>query len=340
MRIRILSLIMVGTLLLLSGCGNIGSNNESNYPNKDINGIIQWGAGGGTDIISRALTPYVEQNLGKSIILQNRTGATGAIATQYVYDQSSDGYTLLYGAENPQLYQIMGISQLSYDDFEPIILIGRETAVVVVRSDSKYNSIDELLQDAKKNPNNIKLGTTGPGGLPFVVASLFKSVDDVTFNQIPFDGDGPVVTAVLGGHVDFTITKLSAIKELLRNEDVRVISSISNDYMEGYENIEPIGKINKEYAKYLPWGPFYGVYTKKDTPKEVVEVLVKAYKDAFDRDEFQTFMEENVISPMGTSGDEAYEFLDNWKRVSSWLLYDAGGANFSPEDFGIERIIN
>lgn len=336
---RYISLIIVVLLLLLSGCENIVNNNKDSFPSKDLNGVIQWGAGGGTDIISRSLTPFVEQNLGKSIILQNKTGATGAIATQFVHDQASDGYNLLYGAENPQLYQVMGISQLSYDDFEPIILIGRETAVVVVREDSKYKSIEELLLDAKSNPDKIKMGTTGPGGLPFVVASLFKSVDEVTFNQIPFDGDGPVVTALLGGHVDFTITKLSAVKELLRNEDVRVISSISNDNIPGYEEVEPIGVVRDEYSKYLPWGPFYGVYVKKDTPKEIVDVLVKAYKEAYDRDEFQIFMSDNAIIPMGISGEEAYEFLDAWKRVSSWLLFDAGGTEISPEEFDIKRIV-
>lgn len=341
---RTLSFILILTFiaLTLSGCGTIGSKNtlgsSAGFPKTDLNGYIQWGAGGGTDNVSRSLTPLVEKHLGKSIVLQNKTGATGAVAAQYVFDQKSDGYTLLYGAENPQLYGVMDISKLSYSDFEPVIVIGRETAVVVVTSDSKYNTIQDLIEDAKANPGKIDLGTTGPGGLPFVVASLIKTASNVEFNQIPFDGDGPVVTALLGNHVDVTVTKLSAAGELLKAGKVKLLASISNEPIEGYENIPAIGQEMPEYAKFLPWGPFYGVFVKKDTPAEVVEILRNAYKKGFDEEQFQDFLKNAAILPMGISGQEAKDFLDNWQKVSTWLLYDAGGAPISPETLGIERV--
>src|SRR3989339_1337826 len=78
----------------------------ADYPTKDLMGVIQWGAGGATDNVARAVTPYVEKILGKKIVLQNKTGATGAVGLQFVHNQPSDGYTLLYGAENPNLYRV------------------------------------------------------------------------------------------------------------------------------------------------------------------------------------------------------------------------------------------
>lgn len=338
-KIIIVVLLITVTTVLLIGCNS--RNNESNtevYPDRDLTGYIMWGAGGGTDNVARALTPLVEKALGKSIVLQNKVGATGAIATQYVHDQKSDGYSLLYGAENPQLYGVMDISKLSYSDFEPIIIIGRETAIVVVAADSKYNTIEELIADAKKDPNKINLGTTGPGGLPFVVASLLKTASEVEFNQIPFDGDGPVITALLGNHVDVTVTKLSAAGELLKAGKVKLLASISNDPIEGFEDVPAIGVELPEYSKYLPWGPFYGVFVNKDTPVEIVDKLRIAYKDAFHEEQYQKFLDNAAITPMGISGDEAKEFLENWRRVSSWLLYDSGGAKISPDTLGIERI--
>lgn len=338
-KIIVAVLLITVTTVLLIGCNS--KNNENNtevYPDRDLTGYIMWGAGGGTDNVARALTPLVEKALGKSIVLQNKVGATGAIATQYVHDQKSDGYSLLYGAENPQLYGVMDISKLSYSDFEPIIIIGRETAIVVVAADSKYNTIEELIADAKANPNKINLGTTGPGGLPFVVASLLKTASEVEFNQIPFDGDGPVITALLGNHVDVTVTKLSAAGELLKAGKVKLLASISNDPIEGFEDVPAIGVELPEYSKYLPWGPFYGVFVNKDTPVEIVDKLRIAYKDAFNKEQYQNFLDNAAIRPMGISGDEAKEFLENWQRVSSWLLYDSGGAKISPDTLGIERI--
>ena len=82
------------------------------FPEKDLQGIIQWGAGGSTDVVMRAVTPAAEEALGKDIVMANRTGGVGAIATKFVMAQPADGYTLLMGAENPQLYKVMGLGDM------------------------------------------------------------------------------------------------------------------------------------------------------------------------------------------------------------------------------------
>ena len=84
----------------------------ADFPEKDIQGIIMWGAGGGTDTVVRAVTPLAEPILGKQLVLVNKPGGTGAISTQYVYSKPADGYTLLFGAENPQLYGVLKLSKL------------------------------------------------------------------------------------------------------------------------------------------------------------------------------------------------------------------------------------
>jgi len=345
-RVVCISLILVLMVGMLAGCSQPAQQEQPKeqpqeqtvkFPEHDIAGIVQWGAGGGTDTISRAITPLAEKYLGKTIVMQNKTGATGAIAAQYVYDQKPDGYNLLFGAENPTLYQVMDISKLTYDDFEPIILSGHETAVIVAQADSKYNTIHDLIADAQANPGKINLGTTGPGGLPFVVASFLKTVSKVEFNQIPFDGDGPVLTALLGGHVDVTIVKLSIADDMVKAGKLKIISAITDEPIEGSDAV-PIGQEIKEYNKYLPWGLFYGVFVKKDTPDEVKQILKDAFRKAFEEEQFQEFLKNRYITPLGISGDEAREYLSNWQSVSAWLLYDAGGAPKSPEEFGIKRV--
>lgn len=308
------------------------------FPERNLNGIIMWGAGGATDNVARVITPLVEEYLGQSIVLQNRTGATGAIATQFVNDQPADGYTILYGAENPQLFGVLGISTLSYDDFATISILGRGVAIVVVPIDSEWDSLEEVLNDAKARPGEILLGSTGPGGLPFVVASLFKAVDGVDFNLVPFDGEGPAMTAMLGGHVDITIAGLTAAREMYRAGRVKPLAVISNESILGLEEIPTLGEIMPQYQPYLPWGPFYGVFVRKDTPQEIQDVLINAYRQAFESDEFQEFLIDFGAVPMGIYGEEAEKFLENWRKTSAWLLYDAGGAEISPETFGIPRI--
>ena len=91
----------------------------ASYPTRNITGIIMWGAGGGMDGVSRALTPHAEPHLGRTIVLQNRPGATGAIASTAVHTQPANGYHLLYAAENPAIYRVLELSPLSFHDFEP-----------------------------------------------------------------------------------------------------------------------------------------------------------------------------------------------------------------------------
>ncbi|AOT73113.1 hypothetical protein Gferi_13440 [Geosporobacter ferrireducens] len=330
-------------LTMLIGCSQGEKNTAAepqkvNFPERDLNGYIMWGAGGAMDNVSRTITPLVEKYLNKSVVLQNKTGATGAVATQFVYDQKADGYTLLYGAENPQLYGVLNISKLDYKDFEPISILGRGVAVVIVPADSKLNTIQDLIDAAKAQPGKMKMSSTGPGGLPFVVASLISTVSGTEFNLVPFDGEGPAVTAMLGNHVDFTSVGLAAARELYRSGKVKPLALISNDPVEGMEEIPVIGQIMPEYKKYLPWGPFYGVFVKNETPEEVKEILRDAYKKAFEEEKFQSFLKDFGAVPMGISGQEARDFMENWQRLSTWLLYDAGGTDISPETLGIKRI--
>jgi tripartite-type tricarboxylate transporter receptor subunit TctC len=309
----------------------------ADFPTRDLSGIIMWGAGGATDNVARAVTPLVEKHLGKAIVLQNKPGATGAVSTQWVYNQPSDGYTLLYGAENPQLYRVLEISQLDYKDFYAINVLARGVGVIVCNKDAPWKTIQELFADAKKNPNQIKMGSTGPGGLPYVTGAMMKAVNGVTFNPIPFGGEGPGMTAMMGGHVQFMPVGLTAGREHIRAGRVRGLAIVSDEPVPGLENIPIITSIYPEYKKYLPWGPFYGIWVKRNVPDAAKKVLVDAFQKGAKEQKFQTFIKDFGAVYMGLYGDEADSFLKKWQSVSCWLLQEAGGAKVSPEKFGIPK---
>jgi len=309
----------------------------ADFPTKDFSGIIQWGAGGATDNVARALTPLVEQHLGKQIILQNKPGATGAVAVQWVYNQPSDGYTLLYGAENPLLYRVLDISQLEYKDFYPVIIFARNVGVVVCNNDQPWKSIKDLFEDAKKNSGQIKMGSTGPGGLPHVTGSMFRAMNGVTFNEIPFGGEGPSMVAMQGGHVQFTTVGLAAGREHLRAGRIRALAMVADAPVPGLESVPLITSTYPEYKKYLPWGPFYGVWVKRDASEEVKKKLVDAFQKGTKEPKAQDFIKDFGSIYMGIYGDEADKFLKHWQSVTTWLLQDAGAAKVSPDKFGIPK---
>src|SRR5690606_22570380 len=98
-------------------------------------------------------------------------GATGAIGTQYVFDKEADGYHILFNAENPTIYGVLGISKLTYDDFYPINIMARVLPTIVVGADSKYKTLEDVINDAKANPGKVKYGSAGPGSQPETVGT-------------------------------------------------------------------------------------------------------------------------------------------------------------------------
>jgi tripartite-type tricarboxylate transporter receptor subunit TctC len=309
----------------------------ADFPEKDLQGVIMWGAGGATDTVARALQPHAEEALGRDIVMTNRAGGTGAIATKYVYAQPADGYTLLFGAENPQLHKVLGLSEIDYDDFTPINVLARGVAVVVARADTPWESFAELVEDAQSRPGEIKMGATGPGGLPHVVGSMLETEVEFPITAVPYDGEGPALTAMLGGAVDFMPAGLSAAAEHIEAGRARPLAVVNTEEIAALPGVPPITQDFPGFADYLPWGPFYGVWAKEGTPEDVTATLVEAFHEAASAPEFRELMRERGNVMMDIAGDEAQAFLDRWRSVTSWIMYDAGAAETTPEAFDIAR---
>ncbi len=304
------------------------------FPERELSGIIQWGAGGATDVVSRALTPGVEQALGKKIVLQNKAGGVGAIATNFVYRQPSDGYTLLFGAENPQLHPILDISKLDYAQFYPVNIIGRGNVLVVTRPDKPWKTFKDLLADAQANPGKIKQASTGTGGLPFTVGAMISTVAKFPVTSVPFEGDGPGVTALLGGHVDLMFVGAGAAAEHIKAGRLKALAAISEA---PFGDVPPITTDLPQLAKYLPWGPFYGVFIKKDAPAAAKAKLSEAFKKAVDDPAFKQLMVARGNEVMNLSGAEAEAFLKKWQSVTAWTYQEVGVAKKNPDDLGIPK---
>lgn len=304
------------------------------FPERELSGVIMWGAGGATDVVARAVTPYAEEALGKKIVLQNKAGGAGAISTNFVNQQRSDGYTLLYGAENPQIHPVMNLGALDYSKFYPVNILGRGLVVIVANKDKPWKSVKELIAEAQANPGKVKMGSTGPGGLPSTVGAMIATVTKLPVTAVPFDGDGPGLTALQGGHVDFMAVGLGAAAEHIKAGRVKALAVLSDKPL---GEIPPITADLPGIAKYLPWGPFYGVFVKRDVPEAAKAKLVAAFKTAAANPQFAEFMTGRGNEIMNIAGEEADAFLKKWQSVTAWTLQEAGTAKTSPADLGIPR---
>ena len=307
------------------------------FPNKDIQGVIQWGAGGSTDTVMRSVTPHAEKELGSDIVMTNRTGGVGAIATKYVYSKKADGYTLLMGAENPQMYKTLGLANIDYSEFTPINVLARGVPIFVASNDAPFNTMKEFTAYAQANPGAVKVGSTGPGGLTSIVLAMLDSQVKLELTNIPYNGDGPALTALQAGSIDVMPAVLGAAIEHVKAGRMKVIGLVDTQPNKLLPDTAPITEDFPGFSSMLPWGPFFGVFVKDGTPDDAVEKLTNAYSKAARHPDFIDLMEKRGFSIMNISGTEAEAFLDSYRSVSSWIVHDAGFSKRSPEEFDIAR---
>ncbi len=310
---------------------------HAEYPEREIQGVIMWGAGGGTDTVSRAVNDAAAEALGQPIVLSNKPGGGGAIPTAYVYTAKADGYTLLYGAENPQIHGVLGVSELDYLDLYPIYIFGRGLAVITVPASSPHQTLQDLLDEISANPEAVRMGSTGASGLPSTIAAIISQATAFEVTPVNYEGEGPGLEAMLRGNVDFMPTAIASAADGVANGDLRALAVFDTQPNDVLPGVPAITDALPGLDRYLPWGNFYGVYVRQDVPQEAIEKLTAAYAVAAQKPEFIELMQDRGNVMMNITGEEAIEFLTRWQQVTAWVLQDTGAAKVSPEALSISR---
>lgn len=327
---KLTSLLFVFLTLVAASASFAGE-----YPERNINGYIVWGAGGVTDNVSRALASLAEKELGVSIIMQNKTGASGAIATTYVHNAPADGYSLLFGAENQGLYKVMNLSQIDYDEFIPLLIAMGNTGVVCVSPSSPYATYKDFI-DAAQGEKKFSMGSTGPGGFPYVASCMMTDIHKgIRFNFVQFDGEAGALTALMGGHIDAVPVGLLSAAELIKGNKIRALAVLADKRLPQFPDLPAITEFFPEYERYLPWEAFYGVFIKKGTPDDIVNKLKDAFIKASQNPVFDKLAENLGGTKLALTGQDARTYVDKNRSVAAWLMQRAGAAKKSPAEFGI-----
>lgn len=320
--------------------GDTESTDQLSYPFKSITMIIPYNAGGTTDLVGRQLAVALGEVLNVSVVVENQGGASGAIGCQAALDAATDGSTILFTAESLGVQRVMGLSDLSYADFSPIMVTANDPKVIVVPADSEYDTIEDLLAAIQAAPNTIQMAYTGPGSSGHIQALILNKFGYVPALTAYTSGSDSIV-AVMGKQVAFTNSNFSSVSSYIENGDLKMLAVCANDRMEQYPDVPALSEVveGSEYYMDIPYCPL-SLLVAKDVPSEVQETLVAACAKAVENEEFKAFMERNNIDKLYekyTTVQEMEEFYSEWESVVSWLLYDAGAATYSPDEFNITK---
>lgn len=276
------------------------------YPDKPIRLVVPFAPGGGTDMVARTLGAGMSKELGETVVVENKPGAGTIIGTQAVATSPPDGYTLVMAtfahAVNPSLHP-----RLPYDTgkaFAPVALIGRGPNVLVVRPDSPYKSVKDIVAAARTEPGKLTYASQGIGTSAHLAGEMFTNLAKVKMLHIPYKGASQALTDLLGGQVDMMFATASAVSSFVENGKLRALAVTSPARSPALEGIPTVAETVPGYAV----ESWYGLYAPAGTPAGVIVRLNSAANKVAQSPEFRKKIEQEglVISAGSPEELDAY----------------------------------
>lgn len=294
-----LSLALLMMIGVMAGCSSSSSN--SDYPSGTITMIVNYSAGGGTDLSARALASAAATALGVAITPSNIEGGTGTVGVTELANSKADGYTIGVATLAPLAmapYQL----DVTYtpDSFKYICAFGQYGYGIVVAKDSPYQTLDDLIEAAKES--TINFGATGYPQ-PFAMADLGEQTG-ASFNFVSYPSTNDMVTDVLGGFIPVVMADMASFASYVKSGDMRLLASATTSRWAVAPDVETLQELGYDAAI----SSYLGIAVPADVSDEIVETLREAFKTAYDDEVFQETMANCNQTPVYLSGEE-YETL-------------------------------
>ena len=284
------------------------------YPDKPVTVICPWTAGGGTDVLLRALSKSAEKYLGQTITVVNQTGGAGAIGHNAIRTARPDGYTV--GMITFELNSLppQGLVPFTWKNFDPLMRINSDPAALTVRADAPYNTVRGFMDYAKAHPGEITIGNSAPGSVWHIAAGLAAEKTGVQVKHVPFDGAQPAVTALVGGHIKAVAVSVAEVRGQVQAGNLKILGVMSADR----DKIFPDVPTFKEQGVDVQFYTWRGLGLPKGVPPAIKAKIADAYKKAFDSQEFKDFAAKASLNLAYQDSAEFAKFLDqNYKDVEA-----------------------
>jgi tripartite-type tricarboxylate transporter receptor subunit TctC len=315
-----LSLLIAATLL----CGIISLANAeddaANYPAMNVELIIPFPAGGTTDVIARLVAQTVSEKWGHAIIVTNKAGATGAIASEYVARARPDGYTLLVATASTHAVLPAYRSDLRFDtvtSFAPATLLATFPNMLVVNPTIPATTVQELIDLLKKRPGELNFASSGVGGSGHFGGELFKLMTKTDMKHVPYRGSAPALNDLIAGNVELTIDNMSTVWPQVKQGTLRSLGVASLTRTPLAPGVPAIAETVPGF-EVTSW---IGVVAPAGTPPAIVAKISRDFADAVNQPGIVKRLEEFGATSATDSPTEFFAFIsadrDKWKKVAT-----------------------
>ena len=265
------------------------------YPSKPITVIVPFPAGGPVDQTMRLIGTKLSVSLGQPIIIDNKSGAAGLLGANAVAKASPNGYTLLFSSVGALAIVPNIAPSMPYNpqkDLEAVTQVVKVPTVLVVSVDSKYQTFNELLNAARANPEKINYASAGSGTNTHLAVELLKREAKISANHIPYRGAAPAISDLMGGQVDFMIADAPVVLPFIKAGKLRALAVTSAKRIPVLKTTPTTAELGYPKIEVYNW---YGMLAPAKTPKEIVDQLYLAIKEAAQSPELKTQFAEQGI---------------------------------------------
>ena len=307
-------------ILIALGCAlSLTAQASGNFPEKLVNVIVPFPAGGSTDMVARAVALSMGEQLGKPFVVENRPGATGTIGAGAVKRAPADGYTLLVASLGPFVVAPHLIKNVPYDatkDFDYITIPVQAPNVLVASTSQKARTVAEVIAALKAQPGKLSFASSGNGSSDHLSAELFWQQTGTEAVHVPYKGGAPAITDLLGGQVDFSFQNVNAVLSHLRSGKLRAIAVTGTQRSPVLPDVPTLAEADVKGAEVYSW---QGMAAPKGLPADVKAKLAKAAIAAVQQPELRKRFMEQGLEIVGNTPEEFTRFQaqenERWKQL-------------------------
>lgn len=292
------------------------------WPTKPITWIVPFAPGGNTDLLARSIAPKLSQKLGQTVIVENRPGAGGTLATTQLAAAAPDGYTMQIGdisthAISPYVYKKLTYNPIK--DFKPTIQITSVSLLLVVNPQIKANSVAELIALAKAKPDSLSYASSGNGSPQHLAFEYFKKVAGINPVHIPYNGSAPALTDVVAGHVQMMIDG-TAVPQV-KSGNLRALAVTGTERSKALPDVPTMAEAGVKDYSFASW---HGVFYPAGVPDSIVNKVNAAIDEIIHQDDVKNKFAELNIGIAGGSPAKFAQFIAAENEKMKTLVASSG----------------
>jgi tripartite-type tricarboxylate transporter receptor subunit TctC len=295
----------------------------ASYPNRPIKIIVSVPAGGGVDTVTRIYAEKMQNILGKPVTIENKSGAAGGIAAEFVASAEPDGYTLLASQPAPITTNVFLYKKLGYDPtkLEPVGIMSRIANVLLVKPDSPFKTVQELIAFAKANPNKLNYASQGIGTTSHLTTALFESITKTKLVHVPYKGTAPALNDLIASHVDMMFSELATSIQLHKAGKAKILAVAIDKRIASIPNIPTLAESGVPGCESDTWN---AISAPPKTPAAIVAKLNAAMNQTIKDPDVVEHFKKMDLTPGGGTPAEASTWIKSETKRWGDVIKSAG----------------